>query len=171
MCCYAPTTKFGSFQEMENWIFSKKLTHQASRTLLLLAVLSHLLQFQLSQHTKKLIIRFYSQFLDSAPSVSALGGSRGPRRYHGWPQNVGHCPRIGYRTSFLNFYYANLAKTMKKRQNSQKQDDKKTFFKPQKPPKWGSLMVILHKFSKKCPKPKIWDFGYICMRTHCAMWG
>ena len=58
-------------------------------------------------------MRFYSQFLDSAPSVSALGGSRGPRKYQGWSQNVGHCPRIGVRTSSLNFYNANLAKTMK----------------------------------------------------------
>ena len=100
-------------------------------------------------------MRFYSQFLDSAPSVLAFVGSSGPRRYQGWPQNLGHCPRIGYRRSFLNIYYANLAKTTKMGQNSQKQDDKKTLFKLQKPLKRGSLMTILHKYSKKCPKPQI----------------
>ena len=114
-------------------------------------------------------MRFYSQFLDSAPSVLAFVGSSGPRRYQGWPQNLGHCPRIGYRRSFLNIYYANLAKTTKMGQNSQKQDDKKNLFKLQKPPKRGSLMTILHKYSKKCPKPQIQDFGYICMPTHCAL--
>ena len=106
-------------------------------------------------------MRFYIQFSDSAPSVQALEGSRAPGRYQGWPQNVGHCPRIGYRALFLNFYLLNLAKTAKMGQNRQKYDVKKMFFKPQKPQKWGSLMVLLHKFSKKCPKPKIWDFGYI----------
>ena len=54
-------------------------------------------------------------------------------------------------------------------QNREKYDVKKMFFKPQKPQKWGSFMVLLHKFPKKCPKHKIWDFGYICMRTHCAL--
>ena len=73
-------------------------------------------------------MRFYSQFLDSAPSVLAFVGSSGPRRYQGWPQNVGHCPRIGCRTSFLNFYYANLTKNSKMGQNSQKWDDNKTPF-------------------------------------------
>ena len=33
-------------------------------------------------------------------------------------------------------------------QNRQKYDVKKMFFKPQKPQKWGSLMVLLHKFTK-----------------------
>ena len=130
--------------------FFKKFDTSCLQDPLTFSSFAHLLQFLSNQHTKNKKMKFYSQFLDSAPSVSALGGSRGPRRYQGWPQNFGHCPRIGYKTSFLNFYYANLAKTGKMGQNSQKQDDKK-LCKPQKPPKRGSFMVILHKYSKKMP--------------------
>ena len=65
-------------------------------------------------------MRFYIQFSDSVQSISGLVASMEPRRYQGWPQNVGHCPRIGYRATFLNFYYANWAKTGKIGQNSQK---------------------------------------------------
>ena len=32
------------------------------------------------------------------------------------------------------------------------------------------ISLPLYKFSKKCPKPKFWDFGYVCMWTHCALW-
>ena len=92
-----------------------------------------------SQHSKNSKMRFYIQFLDSAPHFVTIPDTSQVPQSLPMPILMGHCPRIGYRTSFLTFQYANLTKIVKIRQKvrgSQRLD----------------LPIFLQKFNSPPPK-------------------
>ena len=95
---------------MGNWNFANILTNQASKTLLLLLrCFASFFKVPLILHSKNIKMRFYSQFTDSAPSVSAFGASRGPRSRE--PESVTNCNeymtgtfvyiKLGYLQNFM----------------------------------------------------------------------
>ena len=153
---------------MGNWNFANILTNQTSKTLLIWGVLPHFSKF----HWFYIVKTYKWGSISNSRTVphqfrpwrdlGHLGGIKDGHKTWGTVRELDIKPHFWIFTMLTWQKPANWGKTAKSRMI------KKAFLSRRNPQK--GLMIILHKYSKKCPKPQIWDFGYICMWTHCAMW-